>query len=183
MNKRLGLSMLAIALVACTNGNQEVPLPEPSVEAQQATAQEADAPTLMQMTPEQILAVQVPAANSCNIETIDSASTAEGAVTIGSRDTTVDGWFFSEISSTPGVPAKLRITNEGGTAGWEQEISNWTQRADVSASKGVTGSANVGFSQELDLRSLPAGTYRLTIEFSEGGKQYLCDNGRAFVIK
>jgi peptidoglycan/LPS O-acetylase OafA/YrhL len=133
------------------------------------------------LTPAQRLAPR--AQGSCSIEAVDGIAFAPGApMQVEGRTVRLTGWFLSQMSRTPGVPAALRVTVEGGEAGWIAPITNWTARPDVTEAMQATGPGDTGFAQRLDLSGLAAGTYRVAVLWEEAGAWYSCDPNRLLQI-
>jgi hypothetical protein len=92
------------------------------------------------------------------------------------------GWFLSEISGRPGVPASLRVVDAASGVAWAAPITHWVARPDVNLHLQATGDGPVGFRQRFDLSALPDSTYGLVIRFEDGGHVYECDGRRQIVI-
>jgi uncharacterized membrane protein len=142
-----------------------------------STLKPAGEVVLAPLTPAQLQAPRAQA--SCSIEAVDGiAFTPDAPMQLEARTVRLTGWFLSQMSKAPGVPASLRVTAEGGQAGWIGPITNWTPRPDVTEAMQATGPGDTGFAQRLDLSGLPAGTYRVAVLWDEAGAPYSCDPNR-----
>jgi peptidoglycan/LPS O-acetylase OafA/YrhL len=120
---------------------------------------------------------------SCNLEWAGQVAFTQGVpVSLDTDVVFLRGWFLSEFSSRPGVPAALRVVDPASGAAWSAPITSWTPRPDVSLKQQALGDGPVGIRQRFDLSVLPPGTYGLMIRFEEGGHVYDCDGRRQVVV-
>jgi hypothetical protein len=120
---------------------------------------------------------------SCHLEFADNQAFAgQQPLVVRGSSVLLRGWFLSEISGRPGLPASLRVVPEARGAGWEGPIQHWLPRPDVLKAMQATGEGDAGFVQRFELSALPPGTYRLQLLFEDGGKAYDCNTGRRLVV-
>jgi peptidoglycan/LPS O-acetylase OafA/YrhL len=119
---------------------------------------------------------------SCNIEWAGQVAFAGEPVPMDTSVVFLRGWFLSEFSVRPGVPASLRAVSTTTGAAWTAPITSWVPRLDVNRNLQAVDGGPVGFRQRFDLSALPDGTYRLLVRFEDNGRFYDCDGGRQVVI-
>lgn len=137
---------------------------------------------LTQLTTDELKVEQAASITSCNIEALGNTVFGADPLDVTEKTTTVSGWFLSAVSRKSGVLAQLRVLNMAGTDGWQLPIGSWVARPDVISSMHAVDSGNVGFSQAVDFRALPAGQYHLVVSFRDAGQAYFCDKGRVIKI-
>ena len=120
---------------------------------------------------------------SCHLEFADAQPFKRGQPARANATTVLlSGWFLSEASGRPGIPAQLRLLPEAGGPGWQGPIQQWLPRPDVLAAMQATGTGDAGFAQHFDLSALAPGTYRLQLLFEDGGKAYDCNTGQRLQV-
>lgn len=182
----------AIALLSVACSQQEAPTmasapaaplapaPAPALEASQPPAVMGG---LQALTADQLAEQRADAPSSCNIEGVNGIAFNDQAITVARGSVDVTGWFLAEKSKISGMPASIRVVDQGNTAGWEIGIGTWLPRADVTTAMLAVDQGNVGFAQALDLSSMAPGKYSVSIVFSEAGAKYACQKFREIEIQ
>ena len=180
------VAAFCIAIVGCSqSGRQSADHPAASSTPATVASSPAEnpSPDLKPLAAQDMDVTRSSSPASCNIEAVGGSVFDTAPITPTEKSTTISGWFLSAISKKSGVPARLQLLNEGGTAGWQMPIYASIARPDVLSSMGGLDSGNVGFSQAIDLSALPAGQYQVVVTFDDAGQSYSCEKGRMIVIR
>jgi hypothetical protein len=120
---------------------------------------------------------------SCNLEFAGKLAFQAGEPMVERGSSVLlRGWFLSEVSGKPGLPAALRLLPEAGGPAWQAPIEHWFARPDVLDKLQATGTGDAGFAQRFDLSTLAPGTYRLQLLFEDGGRAYDCNTGQRLAV-
>ncbi|MFC5526997.1 hypothetical protein ACFPPA_14755 [Rhodanobacter ginsengisoli] len=147
-----------------------------------SVAASAAATGFMPLTADELKVAKTASPGSCNVEALGNTVFGSAPLDVKDKSTTVGGWFLSAVSRKSGVPAQLRVVNMAGTEGWQLPIRSWVARPDVISTMHAVDSGNVGFTQAVDFKSLPAGQYHLLVTFKNAGQAYACDKGSIIKI-
>jgi peptidoglycan/LPS O-acetylase OafA/YrhL len=140
-------------------------------------------PTPLVRAPDQETPPRRHSPGSCNLEFAGKLAFQAGEPMVERGSSVLlRGWFLSEVSGKPGLPAALRLLPEAGGPAWQAPIEHWFARPDVLDKLQATGTGDAGFAQRFDLSTLAPGTYRLQLLFEDGGRAYDCNTGQRLAV-
>lgn len=120
---------------------------------------------------------------SCNIEAINNESLKGQPIPLGRQDVMLSGWVLPEVSREPISNATLRFVEDSGEMGWEVNINSWLPRDDVLKAMKASKSGDVGFRKYTGTSILGDGRYHISIVFTDGGIEYICDKGTVVISR
>lgn len=128
--------------------------------------------------------VPLVATKECNLERANGVVFAGEPITASrAGPLRLSGWVADTEQNIIPATADLRFTGTADNRAWKVAIQPGSKRDDVVALLGGnTAFANSGYGVEVDVRGLPAGSYRMFVVYSAGSGRKSCDNGRSIVI-
>lgn len=196
MSASYRLSLLAaigcLGLAACDGA-----APPPASDAQgapsaakqeQPVASSVEAAPVLPMTLTELddaaKSVKTSATGMCRFDKINGEPIGDATSVIvrTPAEFSVAGWLVDkeQMVRPEGV---LRLQEVNGTRAWEISVGPGTSRGDVGRYLKQEALKNAGFEVKVDISSLPAGEYALTLDYYAGDRRVVCDKGKKIRIE
>lgn len=179
---RIAMSALAASFLLAGCSGKDQGTSEPA----KATSTAAAAPVLSPVAMSPVAYVPEPAAaviTTCNIEGFDKASFQSAPTEVALSAThSVSGWVAAPQLSTPSFWLRLDDKVQGHY--FQVRVTPSIKRPDVAASANNPPlPEDSGFTLELPVDAVPAGSYHLYLVARAGDKFSICDDGRQVDFK
>jgi hypothetical protein len=180
---------MALALASCQPHDAPSPQPQaaatppaPATYAAAAAVDNPGAPVALAVAP---VETDFTSVASCNMEQIDGKPFGPDPVPVKAGGSfALGGFLYDAVQKAIPAQMTLRATLDGEPPqAWEGAFKGRVDRAEIPTYMHlVQWAAGEGYLQDFSTTGLPPGTYHLMVTFAQGGKQYICDNGRHITI-
>lgn len=122
--------------------------------------------------------------DGCNMDSLNDSPFGLSATVHKSEPFKVGGWLIDPTLKLVPRDAFVEFEKADGGKSWRSPANHWSQRIDVmQAFGGLRALALSGFSEQLDISTLPNGSYRVFIIYDSSGSKKKCDNGRTLTVQ
>jgi hypothetical protein len=123
-------------------------------------------------------------AKRCNIERIGDSPLGGGRLAVSrSQDLQFAGWVVDEAAGNVPRSVVFRLQSVDGKLAAEQDVSEWSDRPDVSKHYGKDAYLHSGFTASVKAPALPAGRYGAFLAYPTASGTAYCGLGTQFELR